>query len=197
MTDVEICNLALGRIGVTTYIASMDETSKEGRVARLLYTFVRDRVLEAVNWPFARGEEDLQDIGSPPNGWAYRYRTPNDCIKARQIVYESARTPVADIPFNIIEDQANSSTAIATDISPATLIYTKRITATALFTQGFVNSFAWALAAEMVLPMAADIKLAVSCNNAYTQSLREAAALALNGQQEDPRPVDSYVSVRQ
>lgn len=198
-TDVEICNMALGRIGVTMYIASMDEVSKEGRVSRLLYSIVRDRVLEAFNWPFARAEAVLQDIGTPINNWEYRYRYPNDCIKPRQVVCESARNPGAgaEVAFIVIEDQASSAKAIACDSSPATLIYTKRITASNMFSPSFTMAFCWALAAEMVLPLAADAKLAVSCRNAYLQEVREAANHAANGQRDDRRPDDTYVSGRQ
>jgi len=193
MTDVEICNLAIGRLGITTFIGTMDELSKEGRNCRRLYASVRDRVLEAVNWPFARAESDLQDVGVPPSGWAYKFRYPSDCVRAREVKIDGGYP----VPFLVIEDETSNALAILTNISPAKIVYTKRIMSTRLFTPSFESAFSWLLAAELALPLTTDAKLASYCNSVFQLSIREAASLSLNGQSEPAQPTDTYISTRQ
>jgi len=195
MTDVEICNLALGRAGITIFIGSLDEQSKEGRVMRMLFASVRDRVLEAFNWPFAKSEVDLQDIGAPPYGWEYRYRYPVDCIKPRLITIEGSKEPTTPIPFEKREDGSNL--AIVCNVSPARLVYTKRVENIQLWPPLAASAFAWLLCAESVLPLSADAKLGQAANNAYQIAIREAANSSANGQRLDKKQTDNYVTERQ
>lgn len=194
MTNTEICNLALARIGITMFISSMDESSKEGRVCRMLFAFVRDRALEAYNWPFAKSETVLQDLGSPPVGWDYRYAYPDDCIKPRLITDEETLEPDPPYPFEVVEN--TNTKAIACNLESARLVYTKRVD-TALWTPEASSALAWLLASELVLPLAADSKFLSNCLNAYQMALHDAANRTANAQRSSARPTDSYITARQ
>jgi len=86
ISEVMICNMALARCGVTLFIESVGEASQQASVCNLFYAPVRDRVLQAWPWQFARTYVRLQELGSPPSCWHYRYHYPADCLKVRRLV---------------------------------------------------------------------------------------------------------------
>ena len=52
MNNIEICNLALGRIGVEE-INRMDEASQPARICTRYFDFTRQNVLRRFPWTFA------------------------------------------------------------------------------------------------------------------------------------------------
>lgn len=192
ISEVQICNLALARIGQSVLISSMDEASPAASVCNLFYSTCRDRILEAYPWRFATKYVTLQDIGTPPTNWAYRYRYPNDCLSARCIVSPGARNLTIEnrIPYAITEDSAGNGRAICCDISPAELEYTAQITMPSIFSPEFSNALAWLLASDICLPLTGDpnkIKL-------YLQMFESSVASAFaNNMKEgqDGLPADS------
>ena len=82
---VEICNLALTRIGAQT-INSLAEASAQAIHCNLLFGPTRDAVLRQVPWRFATARQVLAllDETHPPE-WAYGYKKPADCLAARYI----------------------------------------------------------------------------------------------------------------
>lgn len=200
-TVVDICNMALGRIGVSRYISDINEPSNEARVCRVFYESTRDRVLSDFDWNFATSYAALQDIGSPPVGWLYRYRYPNNCMKVCKVM----ETPDTDtdtdteppaVPFSVVEDEANGELAICCNILTPTLKFTRRITIPSLFSWSFINALAWALAAELAIPLAAQPGYATAANNAYTASLVQGMARNLNEAKEQPAPESEFLTAR-
>jgi hypothetical protein len=188
---VSICNQALGKIGISQFIANLEtEQSNEARVCRVYYEAARDRVLQAMPWGFARRVAELQDIGTPPAGWLYRYRYPNDCLFARKVIETGATEDSPGQPFTVSEDEANGGLAICSNTYPASLIYTARITNTALFSALFTDALAWALAVDLSAPLSAQPSMAQSASQAYVATLAQAAARHLN----EDQPQDTYVS---
>lgn len=194
---VDICNMALGRLGISTFIANLEtERSNEANVCRVFYETARDRVLEDFPWGFAKRIADLQDIGTPPAGWLYRYRYPNDCLFAREILTSAGR-PSTPITFEKIEDEANGGLAICTDEEEAQLAYTARITNTMLFSTLFIDALAWSLASDIAGPLSATPKMAESAANAYASTLLKAGARDMNEGQESLTPSDSeFITAR-
>ena len=193
-TVTDICNMALGRIGVSRFIADLSDTSNEARVCAKFYELTRNRVLADFDWNFAKSFVALQDIGSPPIGWAYRYRYPNNCLKARVVTYTTTSTSSATpanltvdrIPFEVVEDELNGALAICCNILTPTLIFTKQITNPTLFSYAFINSLAWALASEIGAPLTANKEFVATAANAYLISLQQ--AIANNANEATPLP---------
>lgn len=194
-SQVQICNLALMRVGVSLTISSLDEGSAESRVLSAAYTPTLERVLTDKPWPFATRFANLEDVGSPPTGWAYRYRYPNDCIGLRRLMLsvDDLRT---DYPYQIVEDAEANALAICTNLEVPIAEYTARITQTSLFTPQFVNALAWALAAEIAIPLSANIKLGVSAGEQYSMALDDAFAGAMNEQVASVPRETEWVAVR-
>jgi hypothetical protein len=180
-SEVQICNMALSNIGVSAFIESMGEASLAAQTLSIWYAPTLDKVLSDIRWPFATKRAALQDIGSPPDGWGYRYRYPNDCVFARGLVLPGmALLPEAvKIPFNVESDGANGK-AIVTNEPEAILEYTMRFTETGLFPPPFVDAFAWALAARVAAPITSDMAKGEAAGNFYQMALRRAASNELS-----------------
>lgn len=156
MSDVNICNEALARCAITTFISSPSDATKQAQVCNVFYYNTREKMLKAHDWNFASARVALSDLGDPPTNWIYKYAYPTDCVKVRNIIVEGDRMPAAAYryPFQIAED--NGVKVILCDVENAEIEYTKRITDVSLYTTEFIDVFAWALAAEIMMPLTAD-----------------------------------------
>ncbi len=193
-----ICNQALGKIGISQFIADLDtEQSNEARVCRVYYEAARDRVLSAMPWGFAKRTAELQDIGTPPAGWLFRYRYPNDCLKARKLIETGATIEGQGVDFCVVEDEANGGKAICANSHPVSLIYSARITNVNLFTQAFNDTFSWSLAADIASPLSAATGMAQAANQAYTAMLTQSGAADMNEGKEQATGDCELISVRQ
>ena len=208
---VELCNTALGRLGISQIIASLDEQSNEARTCRVFYENTRDRVLTDMPWNFAKRTADLQDIGSPPPGWTYRFRYPNDCLKVRSIISTELTgyptqylypgdinyTNDPQIPYEVIEDEASGGLAIVCNLSPVSLVYTAQITNLMLFSQLAFDTLGWALASDIAAPLSAAPNMAQSAANAYTSAMLRAGASMLNESRPNADPTSELILARQ
>lgn len=196
ISEVMICNMALARCGVTLFIESVGEASQQADVCNLFYAPVRDRVLQAWPWTFARKYVLLQELGSPPSCWQYRYHYPGDCLKVRRLVQAGERAGGIAVPFEIGEAEASAARAILTDLPNAEVEYTARITDVALFPPAFTSALAWALAAEIAIPLTTDLNRAQLAQRMYAQALLEAGADALNEGRVTDEPESDFIRAR-
>jgi len=131
MTPVDICNVALGLIGQSATIASIDppEQSNEAQKAALFWPSVRDQTLAAHTWSFA-----VRRIGlalssvTPPTPWLYTYAKPGDCVK-----FIGVRDP------NAIDDAKNEACRLGSE-SGAEVIYSNIELAVGVWVHREVNS---------------------------------------------------------
>jgi hypothetical protein len=204
--EVKICNIALSRIGVTMKIDTLSNPrTKEAVELAQVYEEIRDRVLAAASWPFAKKVVELQKTGATPAKWAYRYQYPNDCLAVRYIFPKisggaspaSYRQALKEIktPYEITLDDSDSLT-ICTDQDAAVLEYTKRVTNPMLFDATFASALSWALAAEVALPLAKTIDHARNAAAAYDKLVAEAMVKALNEEVREDPPDSEFVRVR-
>jgi hypothetical protein len=211
-SDVQICNMALAHCGVTTLIADLAESSQQGELCNLFYEPTRNKVSQAIPWPFARKYAPLQDIGSPPANWGFRYLYPTDCLKFRNIV-NNGYVPFlpgfypgyhADFtlclppraPFSIGLATDASSRVIYSNVAAAQGEYTVLVTDPTLFPQTFVNALAWALAAEIAIPLTTDMQRAQLARTMYMTAILEAGADLLNENADGPQPESDFIRCR-
>jgi len=187
ISDVQICNMALSRIGVSQPISSMSEASNEARMCSLWYAHCRDTVLQAFPWKFARKVSALQDIGTPTVGWSYRFRYPNDCLKALKVspdasdrIATSTGSILSKIVFDVVSDESSAGKAIVSDQDGLYLHYTAAITDPTLFDPLFTSALAWLLASEIAGPLATKPEYANAARDGYTVTVNEAFATSLN-----------------
>ncbi|BCS54781.1 hypothetical protein [Geobacter sp. SVR] len=203
--EVAICNRALSRIGVTTKIPSLDVRTKEAIELNAVFEDVRDAVLAAAHWPFARKIIALQKTGEAPFRWLYRYEYPNDCVAIRFLYppisggrdAEGFRLALQENPikYEIGLDENNAQT-ICTDTDLAVIEYTARVKNPRQFDAKFSSALAWALAAEVALPLAKTLDHSRNALAMYEKEISEAIAKALNEERSDPPPESEFVLAR-
>lgn len=193
---VGICNIALTRIGQSDPIVSLTEQSKAAELCSLHYDACRDEVLRDFDWPFAEARVFLAAIGTPPTNWAYRYRYPNDCIKARRLSIPGNENPTADqrIPFQVIH--ANGGKAIITNQPQAELVYTVKVEDTTYFDPLFVSALGWRLAAELAIGLQVRPENFRAADQQYQFAIGKAQAVALAEGQGIPLPESEFITVR-
>lgn len=195
-SEVKICNMALGRVGVSIFIAALTESSQAATVCNQFYEPCRDRALVDGQFNFATSRAVLADLGTPPTNWEYRYALPSDCIDAQKIVLPGSRNPLAKnrIPFELAEE--DGARVLYTDQAEAELVYTKRITNPNLFTPQFESALAWLLASEIAMPLSAQPSLMSNALKMYLREIAAAQAASLNESQEDAEPESEFITGR-
>lgn len=193
---VQICNMALTRIGQNQFIDSIDEQSKAAELCALHYELCRDEVLQAFPWPFAEARVSLADIGSPPQNWAYRYRYPTDCLQIRRITVPGMVMPRADdrIPYQVVN--ASGGRAIVTDQEQAEIAYTARVEDTTYFSPMFTNALAWRLAAELAMGLQAKPENYQAAMQNYQITISQAQALAFEEVEDGQAPESEFIQAR-
>lgn len=89
LTDIELCNTALVRLGAKTF-TSFDDGSDMAEICSTQYEITLGRCLSAHPWRFATEKEQLARLATPPvNGWKYAYQLPTSMISGPWAVYDS------------------------------------------------------------------------------------------------------------
>lgn len=196
VTDIQICNMALGHLGQTKFIATLTERSLASELCALYYEPARDFTLEDLTWPFATKYLALGLVEEEPNDdWAYSYRYPDDCVFARRLVTTRGRTDPNPPPFKAGSDE--TARLIYTNEEDAVLEYTKRITDTDLFPAVFAMAVSWYLASLLAPGIAKDKKQAGNCLQIYMVMKSTASAQQLNEQQQSPEPESEAIRARE
>lgn len=198
-SEVQICNMALSRIAISIPISSLSEASAAARACSLWFEQCRDNLLQSYPWKFAHKAVALQDIGSAPSGWAYRYRYPNDCLRALKVTEEGGGrsvVPTSKHEYEVISDAAGTGKAIVCDLQPAYLHYVSRVTEPTMFDPAFTNALAWLLASEIATPLSADAKYAQAAYQNFMGAVNEAFAHSINEGYEGRDPYSDLLSGR-
>lgn len=210
MAEIDICNRALYRIGHTEKVTAIDgsDTTQSAVLCTDLYSKVRDELLATFDWRFAKLVAVLaEDATIDRPDWTYAYALPSDCLAPREI-WSGLRLSAAEdrIPFETQSNAAKTAQLLFCDVEPVTtgdtvdqapqLKYTARITDTGAFPALFADALAWALAAELAMPLSASERMANRAAQMAALSLQDAMAWDSRGQQLDPKPTNEFVSAR-
>lgn len=183
ISDVLLCNMALNACNSRSTIQTVfpSDGSTEADTCAIHYEAVRNAVLRAVHWNFARAQLPLAVIGTAADGkaltpWQYMYAYPSDCVKLRSIIPWVDSIPGATValpaspafrgmPVRFVEssaldDDSNRIKVVLTNQPQAVMIYTYRVTDTAQFDDLFIEAFYMALAARICIPLSGSAKLA-------------------------------------
>ncbi len=217
ISQVDICNAALIKIGQDIPIAAMSESSKAARA----FTRVWDRILELVlseyPWPFTVKTQALALVSEDaPAGWAYRYAYPSDCVTLLAVTDgDSAAAALTGSPWN--PDWLNAfmlqrnmryafqtaygeqSQSIVSDLESAFAIYASRVTEVGRFSPKFAEALICRLAWEVAPALAGEVGLRMATQalpNAYIFALSAAKAAASNESLETIEVVAPSIAAR-
>lgn len=190
--STQICNRALGHIGITKQILNLDtEETVEAEQCRLVYGDEVDAVLRDFPWAFATKYATLTLVAGsfdvPFNDdWVFKYRHPSDCVFARRIVkagMQLGRTfDPAPEPFKLSVDTTGK--VLYANYEDAQLEYTFRPSCAASAGDAlFRDALTWRLAAALAPALARNKVTATDCMRIYAAKLNEAMTATANEQQ--------------
>lgn len=173
-SQVDICNLALGKLAQDKTISSLSEQSKEARLFGRVWDLKRDEVLADAMWPFALTSVALAQANDAPLlGWTYRYARPADCLTLVAVTDENGMRlgrrlgdwcdPMGSLrqryAYEYEVTHGEQSSCICTDIEAAYAVYITRIEDTGRYPPKFVEALACKLAEEIAPALIGDAGL--------------------------------------
>jgi len=172
MTDVQICNLALARLGSSLRITALTDGSVQADQCALFFENLRDMTLEDFPWSFASRHGALTvDATARHPFYEYAYNQPSGCLTIRRIYTGDADDTVvppspalptikADyVRFNYYAagTPVVNKLMIASDLEDAWIEYTIQITDPTFFSMGFVDALAWKLTVSLAPSIKGDV----------------------------------------
>ena len=159
MTEADVCNQALARLGAEK-ILGLDDGSKGARYCRLFYEQTRDEVLRSHPWNFAMKREVLIRLtDDPPFGWGRQYQLPGDFLRLVQLNGFAA-------------DEASRNSEIEgdkllCDEEMAQVRYVRRVEDAAQYDPLFAEALAVKLASKLAQPLTGSRSLAAEILQEY------------------------------
>lgn len=162
-TEVDICNSALGKLGVET-ITALADNNPRARLCNSQYNKIRDKVLYSHPWNFAVERASLTvDATAPTYGYTYRYPKPAGCLRVLEVDTDQAWEIEGDY--------------ILTDSSDCYIRYIKAVTDVAKFNPFFAEVLAIELAHDMAFPLTGNNTLKEQLTKDKKAQLAEARSM--------------------
>jgi hypothetical protein len=195
MNKVEVCNLALGAIGVGSSGNIQDfypaDTSEEARACTRFFPHCMSMLMRepSIDWAFARSSVALALSVDTVHGYAYTYIYPNDC--ARMVVLAPADVDPWRIPqdywrwggHSIRMASDGQSKLVASNLPDAIAHYIADVTDPSFADALFRDALKWSLAKDLSLELRTNPNMATNAAQQYAQSLSTASAA--NGNEGD------------
>jgi hypothetical protein len=204
-TEVEICNLALTRLG-HSMISSLAENTKAGNLCNLHYARTRNAVLRAHPWNFAIRRATLAlDATAPNHEFTQRHALPVDCLKVLRTNWEADGTVGAAVyGYPGIMGYAHEITPyriegryLLCNEDTVKIEYIAEITDVAQYDELFVDALAQRLGAELAVALTDNQSAAKTMWDIYSAKLAEARTT--DAQEGTPRAivdVSPWISAR-
>lgn len=199
MTNIEICNMALGYINVKP-IMSLEENSEAARKCSLYYDHLRRKLLREYSWGFAKKLQVLArvDKKKTPNR-RFMYAYPKDCVSIVSLYDE-----LGDRQVNREEDLQkyetflldDNSYVIGCDLENALLEYVADVKDASLFSCDFVDALGHLLASTLATALISDVQLQQMEYQLFQVALSKAKASQARENEFDHNYPDSYMRAR-
>ena len=169
MSEVSICNQALGWLGANLITSFDDPDSVEAALCKANYAAIRDAVLESEDWSFARQRIVLSspEVAEPAFGYAYSHVVPVDCLRVINV-------DDSDRGFDNLDWEYENRRILA-DAQVVYVKYTQIVDATARFSSLFTQALANRIAADFAIPLAESAQLQQQHWAVYMSKMDEAA----------------------
>ena len=168
MDKIEICNMALARIGQSA-IETLEEASESARQCKRFYDIDRKILLRKYPWNFAVKQVQLALNTETPNDYKYSYAYPSDAVCLLGMYDEH----FSKLPrFNKYKVVSNASgKRIYTDVENAYIEYIADITDCNLYDDQFTEALSWKIAGDMAFKLTGNFELAKECLNQLAVTL--------------------------
>lgn len=196
-TAIDICNLALSRLGDRATVASIDppEGSVQADHCARFYPLAKETALAAHAWRFALTRRRLPVLDVEPVGASGRYfALPADCLAVVSVTPAEGWTPALD-PMLFTTENVNGARAVLADADSVVCRYVSAKTQEDAFPPEFVDALAWLLASYLAGAMIAGSSGSTVAANAlqfYQNALQNAVRADARFLNERDRPRDPF-----
>lgn len=199
-SEVDICNLALARLGDNATVASIDppEGSAQAEHCARFYAMARDSLLEMHAWKFATRRVQLAKLTVPSWDWSFAYAAPTGALKLLGVLSATASNDDETQPYEA-ESDANGAAIILTNQKDASLRFVARVTDTTKFSPLFVDALAWLLASYLAGPvLKGDAGAAMSkvCLQSFLLAFSNAKVSDANQRKVRPEHTPAWIAGR-
>lgn len=153
ISEVDIANMALLKVGAKPKINHLTDDSDNARLCNQFYAPVRDAVLRGHPWNCAIHRKTITSlVDTPDSDWDYQFQLPANphCLRVLQV------GELKDQPVEWVVEGRRLLTNEGTSIK---LKYIKRITDTNEFDPLLVDAIALSLAIKIAMPVSNDPKM--------------------------------------
>ena len=189
ISAVEICNLALSRLGEKR-IASLDEKTKEANECSLFYERDRRAALRAHPWSFATVVETLAPLATAEADYDYAYQKPAGCLRVVKIPNVNSNSPDDTTKFKVRGQK------ILTDQEAATLEYIQDVEDPNNFDEQFIEALSYRLAMDLALSLTGKLEKLQAMASIYNDMISQAATSDASEEREDMPESESYLDAR-
>lgn len=162
MTETEIANLALSKLGASLIIRMGDASIPESHNAGILYQPTLERVLRDHQWSFAEREEALALLPTAESrNWSYTYKLPANF--ARLVSIQSNTRGIPERNFH------RTGFKLHCDVSPVFVHYIRKDVLPDEFDPDFREAFVTLLASELAKPILQSPEMKAQLFQEYTQ----------------------------
>lgn len=174
-TKLDICNMALAILGQDD-LSSLQEDNQRAILCNQYYDVVREQLLRAHDWSWARAKDKLSLIrfdktaGMP----AYIYNKPAGCLFVIRVFNQCVHRSFINNQFKLEFDSELKNEVIRTGLEEAYAEYVRNIENTSLFDSQFVSAFAALLAHEIAMSLTGATNLAQLAMQKYQLALNDA-----------------------
>ena len=199
-SEVDICNLALARLGDNATVASIDppEGSAQAEHCARFYAVARDSLLEMHAWKFATRRVLLAKLTVESWDWAFAYAEPTGALKLLGVLSATASNDDETQPYEA-ESDATGAAIILTNQESASLRFVARVTDTTKFSPLFVDALAWLLASYLAGPVLkgdAGAAMAKTCLQSFMLAFSNAKVSDANQRKVRPEHTPAWIAGR-
>jgi hypothetical protein len=197
---VDICNLALARLGDNATVASIDppEGSAQAEHCARFYPIARDSLLETHPWKFALRRARLARLAGDSWNWSFAYACPADAITLLAVLPPEAASDADTQEFEV-EAGADGHARILTHQAHACLRYVLRATDPSAYSPLFVDALAWLLASYLAGPVIkgdAGGAMAKTCLQSFLLAVSNARVSDANQRKARPEHTPAWIAGR-
>lgn len=197
MDKIEICNMALSRIGESP-IEALSEASEAARKCNQFFEHDRRVVLRRYPWPWATRRVELAAMVDSPQDYLYAYRYPADCCYLRKIYSVAPDGHLMPLPefvsYQIVSDAGGM--IIYTNEPRVIAEYTADIKDAEMFDEQFCEALSWKLAASIAFKLTGNAQIVQMATNEYERLFLYAAADAENEQNVKTPELNTFIAAR-
>lgn len=187
-SKVQICNMALSRLGAST-ITSLTDATTEAKLCNTLFDDLADRVMVQGSWATVIARAELANTTVTPKfGYSNEFQLPVDpfCLKVLNV---NDSTP-GESSYRIEGDK------LLTDSSSVKIRYISRLTDPQGYGTLLTEAIEVLLGSYLALPISGDARMAANMRQEYVDLINH--NLAIDGQQGSKERVvaDDLIEIR-